>query len=470
MMTNWKPVLSPPPWSNEDLESILDDALEVLERVGIQTRHPDLRRRLAAWGAVMLPGDRVGLDAGRMRSLWEAMRSAIDGSDEADDAFTMGVCWAGLTYCDPETLEPRPARQTDVIQMARLWDARGLSGVVPVLPGDVPPALVTLSAERIALESSRFLGGQLTVTDPEEVRFLIDMNLAAGRKYTLMEEVSISPLRINDLGLDTAMQFFGNSDVDVHITGAIPMVGVTCPLDPRGAVVQAVAERLALTLICHVYGAGGGGLDVRLEPFDFQYSTIVFGSPEWCLYRALVIQMSSFLSGRPMRGAKFRSVAKTPDEHAACERTASALWQALLGGRRFTGVGQLSVDEVFSPQQAVLDGEILAYVERVCRGLDLNADLDAVSLIKEGVAAGNFVGADDTVARYREFFDFPEVFRHWNLNRWRAEGSPSILGEAWARAQAEIATASFALPADRHAEVERIYARASEHVLGRERG
>jgi trimethylamine:corrinoid methyltransferase-like protein len=344
--------------------------------------------------------------------------------------------------------------------MARLWDARGLSGVVPLMPGDVPPGLVTLAAERIALTHSRSLGGYLPVRDAEEARYLVDMNLAAGRRYHLMEQIGISPLRLNDLALERALTFLDRSDVVVHISGFIPIAGVTCPLDPRSAIVQATAETLALDVICSALGAPGAGLSVRVEPFDFQYTSIVFGSAEWCLYASLALQMTGYLTGQAVRGGRFRTVAKRPDAQAACERTASALWQALLGVRHYGGVGQLSVDEVFSPQQAVLDAEILGYVERVIRGLERKPELDAVALIREGVGEGSYIGLADTVARFRAFYHTPAIYRHWNVQRWRAEGAPSVLGQAWDRAKVEIAGSTYHLDEDRERAVARIYDRA----------
>ena len=122
------------PWTGEDPESMLEDALKALERIGTQTRHPDLRRRLAGWGSATFTDDRVCLGAERMRALWEETRSESEVGDSDEDEFYMGGCWAGLTYCDPKALEPRPARQEHVIQMARLCDAHGLSGMVPVMP------------------------------------------------------------------------------------------------------------------------------------------------------------------------------------------------------------------------------------------------------------------------------------------------------------------------------------------------
>jgi trimethylamine:corrinoid methyltransferase-like protein len=71
----------------------------------------------------------------------------------------------------------------------------------------------------------------------------------------------------------------------------------------------------------------------------------------------------------------------------------------------------------------------------------------------------------DTVTRFRDFYYFPTLFRHWNLERWRAEGEPAILGEAWARAKEEIAASTFQLADDQRREVDRIYQKAQSRIL-----
>jgi hypothetical protein len=173
MAVDWSPSVVPP-WSSSDLEEILCDALRVLEEIGVECTYEGVRRRLADWEGASFAGDRVCFDGDRVRDYIDQKRASSEESPDKDDArFSLGGCWAGLAYCDPETQEIRPASSIEAAQMARLWDARGLSGTVPLSPGDVPPALVTLAAERIALTNSRFLGGRLTVIDPEEVRFPI---------------------------------------------------------------------------------------------------------------------------------------------------------------------------------------------------------------------------------------------------------------------------------------------------------
>lgn len=462
-MPIWNPTLSPA-WTETDLENVFEDALRVLSEIGIACEHqPTVERMLALGGITYRDGRlRFGVEPTREHVL----SRRYDGAPEPDDRrLSMGGSWAALAYCDPETGTVRPGTTSEAIAMARLWETRGYGGVPPLQPGDVPPRLVTLATERIALLHSSRLGGSMTVTDPEEVRYLIAMNLAAGRVYSLVEQIPISPLRFDHLGLQTVFEFLGQPDVNVTITGSIPMAGATCPLDPRAALVQSVAEAIGHDLLCRALGLDGG-LRLRVEPFDFHYSFIVYGSPEWCLYRALVIQMQHFLTGHPLRSGMFRSVAKAPDAQAATERTASVLWQALLGIRSFGAVGQLSVDEIFSPQQAVIDQEILAYVQRVITGLPEDTAVDPVALVAQGVEEGTFVGVEDTVRRFRDFYAFPDLFRHWNMGRWRDEGSRRILDEAWARARDEIASCTFALTDHQAREVEQVYAAAVEYLRG----
>ena len=466
-MTRWLPII-PRPWSKSDLENAVNDALRVLAEIGIECVHEETRSRLADFGGVSFKGDRICFTETTVRGHLEKRRvPPAEPPSNEPVSFTLGGAYAALNYCDPVTGDIRPGTTKEAVQMARLWNARGNTGVLPLMPGDVRPDLMTLAAERISLENSRELGGSLVVTDPGQVPFLIEMNAVIGRRYRLVEQVSISPLKLNADGLETALRYAQNPDLDVMLDGFIPMAGATCPLDPRAAVVQTVAETLAYDMVCTVLEIPGAGLTIRVEPFDFQYAAIVFGSPEWCLYRTLAVQMSEYLTGRVQRTGKLRSVAKKPDAQAANERTASVLWQALLGARHFTGVGQLSIDEVFSPQQAVFDKDIVSYAERLIRGIDFDeGPADPVALIAEGVAENGYVGIDDTITRFRSFCRSPQFFRHWNLGRWKSEGEPSILADAWAYAQEEIASSTYELEGAQLKEIDAIYRRAEEYVRG----
>jgi trimethylamine:corrinoid methyltransferase-like protein len=113
-----------------------------------------------------------------------------------------------------------------------------------------------------------------------------------------------------------------------------------------------------------------------------------------------------------------------------------------------------------------LDREILGYVEPLLAGSEFQPEtVDTVALIREGVQEGSFIGVSDTVTRFRDFFLFPEIFRHWNLGTWRANGATPILDESWARAQVEIARSKFRLPDDACKEIDNIYQKAQGRIL-----
>jgi trimethylamine:corrinoid methyltransferase-like protein len=276
---------------------------------------------------------------------------------------------------------------------------------------------------------------------------------------------------MNDEGLSCAMDFIDDDSLDVTLGGPIPMLGVTTPFNLHAALVQSLAERLAYDLVACILtpgtkiGKAASPSMLRVELFDMRYGTIVYGSPEWCLLITLIRQLQEYVTGIKCYGGSFRSTSKQPDEHAATERTASVLWQALLGARIFGAVGQLSIDEVFSPQQAILDGEILAYIERIIKGLDYDSKVDPIKLINEGIDSANYMTTELTVSLFKDFYYFPEIFKHWNAGNWLNSGSPSILDVAWEKACELIKKCNFTVPEDKMNEINNIYKRAEKHLL-----
>jgi trimethylamine:corrinoid methyltransferase-like protein len=90
---------------------------------------------------------------------------------------------------------------------------------------------------------------------------------------------------------------------------------------------------------------------------------------------------------------------------------------------------------------------------------------DPLALIREGMAQGTFIGTDDTVTRFRDFYAQPDLFRNWNLGRWKSEGSPNLLDEAWARAQEEMKKSTFQLTPEREKAVDEIYKKACAYTM-----
>ena len=62
-------------------------------------------------------------------------------------------------------------------------------------------------------------------------------------------------------------------------------------------------------------------------------------------------------------------MAKVPDCQSAAEKAAIMTAGAFLGARHFCCAGTLSLDEIFSPEQLLVDCEIRDWVQRGARGL-----------------------------------------------------------------------------------------------------
>ena len=99
------------------------------------------------------------------------------------------------------------------------------------------------------------------------------------------------------------------------------------------------------------------------------------------------------------------------------------------------------------------------------RGVELDTNTDAITLIRERVQENGFVGVSDTVSRFREFYHAPDIFRQWTLGRWQSEGRPSILDEAWTRAQEEIDGPTFTLEDGQQQGIDRIHTEGTRYVL-----
>lgn len=452
------------PYTPEDMETILGDALRVLEQLGIACGSRAVIDRMTATPGVRYDSGRLKFDPAVVREHVEKVRRRNAAEPNPEPEFQLLSAWCCLNYADPETGEVRPATTDEAARMTRLADAMGAATwSVPVVPGAVPPQLATVTAEYVALANSRKLGGFMPVMDSREIELLIEMNLAVGRTFHLVEQVSISPLRFNDHGLESALAFLGRTDCRVQLTGAIPTLGSTVPLSVRSALAETVAESLALSLAGLRLGFGAGGFGAELKPFDFQYATIGFGPAEESLLWAVSRQMAAFLNGRHGWFGSFHSMARWPDGQASSERAAGVLTQAFLGARRFRGAGQLAVDEIYSPQQAVIDLDILDHVARIVRGLDpLAIAGDVVEELAAGVAEGSFLGERATVKGYRQLLLRPKLFHHYNTGHWRNLGCPALLAESWQRAKELIDGNEFHLPEAASRDLDRIYRRATK--------
>jgi trimethylamine--corrinoid protein Co-methyltransferase len=244
----------------------------------------------------------------------------------------------------------------------------------------------------------------------------------------------------------------------------MPIAGTTAPVFMPGAYLQSVAELLAgLTLIYLL--ADGAPIycsiidSIRAYPFDMRHGCFVYGSPEDLLATMLQVQLNRHY-GIPVVAKSLLTTAQLPDAQAAAEKSAHTLAAALGGARIFTCAGLLAVDEIFSPEQLVIDNEIVQYVERVCRGFEVTEETLAADTIIEVGLGGNYLRHRSTRDHHRRLTWDPELFTHLSLSQWQGSGSRQIADRARGIARDAIAAHDYELPREQRRALEAIYRHA----------
>jgi trimethylamine:corrinoid methyltransferase-like protein len=443
-------------------DKIFNAALKVLKEIGIQCDHKKTIEILGQKTKIAYRNGRIHLDEDCMMEHLNAKR---ESGRKDDQEFRLVAPWCSFEINDPYTNEIRPAHEFEVVRAARLIDSltvgRGpFGGPTPLYVGNIPARMATMKAEQIAVTYTRNLGGKLTATDRREIELISEMYLIAGRRYQIALQGLISPLKLNSELLDTFFEQDGKKDIDIEISMSIPMAGATAPLAFPASLIQSLAETMATDFIFNTLSDRQFDvLTVRLEPFDMKSNNIVFGSPEWCILNRAAVEIENELRGYPRRHGVFRSNSKRLDAQSMCERSMTVLWQALNGIRSFGAVGQLCVDEVFSPLQAVLDKQILLYVQRAVedfRGC-WNEDDDYLGILRDGISEGTFMGLDTTYENFRHFYSFSHFFNYANLNLWRQDGMKGIEDSTREEMEQIIGNHHFELDDKQKAEIDRLY-------------
>jgi trimethylamine--corrinoid protein Co-methyltransferase len=118
------------------------------------------------------------------------------------------------------------------------------------------------------------------------------------------------------------------------------------------------------------------------------------------------------------------------DAQAGHEKTISALLPAMAGANLIYGPGMLEMGMTFSFGQLVIDDEIAAMVKRVVYGIDCNATLMGVDLIKEIGIGGHFLTQAHTLDYLRSEQIQSRVIDRRVREEWEDKGSNSMIQSA----------------------------------------
>lgn len=468
--------------SAEKAARVHELARRILWEIGIEVRHDWALERLRALG-FQVQGVRVRIEPQVVEEHVDEMRQRLrswfgkveESAEQSHDTaqITLSVSSYSLYVHDIESNQVVPYTSDRLIEMCKFIDSLAKEGVMnapPGIPADVHPDLQPIAQYRIAALYARQGASPVDPTSAKTVNYLLDMAEVMGRPIDSLPVYMPSPLRLGGESLDVVLACLDRLS---HLSvSSMPSTGATAPIQPFGALALAAAEVIGGMVILRAVTDKPVTFGVGLFPFDLHTGAMVFGSPENVYYQMLCADFNRFY-GWPagLVPNNIHVMAKMPDAQAAAEKAAIMALGAHLGARHFSGAGTLSLDEIFSPEQLLVDCEIRDWVQMAVRGLWLgeeavdNGELEAwLEEIRTGVER-SFMTLDSTLDYHKQYVWYPSRFLRNAIGAWTAEGRPLLSGRLHEEVRRRIAAHEFELDADRQREIERIYQAAERKVL-----
>lgn len=211
--------------------------------------------------------------------------------------------------------------------------------------------------------------------------------------------------------------------------------GGTAPVTLAGSLVQNLAELLFVNFLDRVFYSKAELLIAnRIGIMDMKYAMFPYGRPEIGITNLAMGNIARHLKAEYISNS-FSADAKLPGSEAGIQKSISAITGILAGSTNFYTMGLLSIDEIVSEEQLVIDNEFVGMLKRMARGFDLSEETMAFDVIQEVGPGGLFMATDHTLANYRTEQWQPDIFSREMYSSWITKGKKTDRNLAAQRVQ-----------------------------------
>ncbi len=433
--------------SEDELESIHQASLTLLEEHGIEFLHDEAREILKAAGAdVEADGLMVRMDRGLVEQCIDTAPSTFTlHARNPERSLRLGDGWmafcavASAPNCADMEGGRRPGNQDDFrnfIKLGHMLNAVHMWGGYPVEPVDIHPSVRHLDclSDFVTMSDKAFhaysLGRERNLDGIEIARIsrgLTDEQL--DREPSLMTIInSNSPRRLDTPMLQGIIEMSGRNQIVVLTP--FTLAGAMAPVTIAGAVTQQNAEALAGLVMTQCVRPGApfiyGGFTSNV---DMKSGAPAFGTPE-AMKAAMLGGQLAKRYGVPYRSSNV-CAANAMDAQAAYESVFS-LWGAVMGGVNLLkhGAGWMEGGLQASFEKMVLDADLLQMVTEFLTPLEITPEALAVEAIAGVDPGGHFFGTEHTQERFKTAFFAPAISDWRNFETWSEAGSPQAFAKA----------------------------------------
>ena len=426
--------------SADQLESIHNASLSVLEEIGMNFLLPEARAILKDAGADVEPdGPRVRFDRGLIEQAIATApaRFTLHARNPAHDLI-LGDAYVAISSVSspPNATDIERGRRSgnfadycDFLRLAQMLNIAHLTVGHPVEPIDIDPAIRHLESTlaKVELTDKVFSGyslGRQRILDAIEMA-----RIARGiSENELLEQPSLftnvnanSPLQF-DVPMLWGMIEMARRKQPVTVT-PFTLAGAMAPVTLAGALTQQNAEALAGIAFIQIVNPGApvlyGGFTSNV---DMKTGSPAFGTPENAKATLIGGQLARRY-GVPYRSSNVNA-SNAPDAQAVYESQMS-LWSAFMGHVNLLhhGLGWLEGGLAASFEKFVIDAEMLQMMAEFLKPVVVDQDELALDAIRDVGPGGHFFGVQHTLERYETAFYRPILSDWSNFENWSDRGS-----------------------------------------------
>ncbi len=432
-------------WLSDDEKAlIVQEALTLLERVGMRLMGSRALAALAARGAA------VDECSGIVHFPPELVREAVarcprvilmaGATPEQDVLLAEGegphFCSSGCAafVLDDATGERRLSTLDDLRQATALLDASPQVDLIwtTVTANDVPLEVRELVGYFTVLTQS---DKHVTFVDsPSQVEALLHIRDIVAEDADAFRErprfstllTAASPLQVDGAALDFHAAVAAHGvPIEVY---TIPMSGATAPVTMAAGITLAVAEFLGVATALQALAPGARLLfGASANLMDMRTARVTYGAPESHLMAAACIEMGHLL-GVPVAVPGLGTDAKYPGVQAGYDKALRGLTSCAAGADVLSGgVGMLdSVDLLYLPQ-IVIDCEIAGMIRRLLSGVTISHEEILADMVERVGVGGHFLAEKETTRRIHAGEQFaPVVSTRASYDVWKAEAKDEV--------------------------------------------
>jgi trimethylamine--corrinoid protein Co-methyltransferase len=431
--------------SEGDKRRIHKGALQILQQTGMEILHDEALDLLKKAGCSVGEDNIVRIPEALVEKAITTAPHEIEMFDR-DGNFAMNLggyrlyfgTGSDLLYTiDVNTQERRLSTVEDVGRAAKLCDA--LANIDFIMssahPSDVAPHRAYLCSFQAMVENSRkpivsTAEGRNDLTVMWDIAKTLRGSEASLRKkpYFIHYAEPISPLKHHAEAVGELL-FCVEKGIPVIYSPA-PIAGSTSPMTIAGHLAQGLAESLCGLVIAQmknegapvVFGVGPSSLDMATGECSYN-------APEIYLAYMANIEMCHFYD-LPSWGIAGTSDSQIPDGQATLEGGLLTFLSAMAGANLNHDVGYLDFGQTGSLEMIVIMDEIVDQTKRILRGVPVDDETLALSVIDRVGPGGHFLTEDHTLAHLRTTQWRPTLISREGYEQWKESGALSLRDRA----------------------------------------